>query len=259
VSEAANSGAGLAVQGVGAAFGGVAALEDVTFEVAAGNIHGLIGPNGAGKTTLMNVISGFVRPTHGSVLLDGRSILERRAWERARFGIGRTFQTPVLIDRMTVVENVESGLFVRGHTSPAEDALLLPRSRREARERRRVATSLLEEVGIAAWARDRISTLPLGKRKLVDLVRACAARPRLLLLDEPTAGLGDDEIESVSKALERLRRSTTILVVAHHLEFVLTLADRVTVLDFGKVVADDQPSAIRADQKVIDVYIGRDE
>jgi branched-chain amino acid transport system ATP-binding protein len=259
VSVPADPGGALAVRHVGAAFGGVAALDDVTFDVAAGSVHGLIGPNGAGKTTLMNVISGFVRPTHGSVLLDDRPLLERRAWERARFGIGRTFQTPVLIDRMTVLENVEAGLFVRGHTSPIEDALLLPRSRRQARERRTVATALLEEVGIAAWARDRISTLPLGKRKLVDLVRACAARPRLLLLDEPTAGLGDDEVASVSRALERLRRSSTILVVAHHLEFVLSLADRVTVLDFGKVVADDQPAAIRSDQRVIDVYIGRDE
>jgi branched-chain amino acid transport system ATP-binding protein len=247
----------LEARGVSVAFGGVRALDDVSLTVPHGSIVGLIGPNGAGKTTLFAVLSGLLRPRAGQVLLEGRDVTRASPQARARLGLARTFQRLELFDELTVRQHlVVADRAKQGRLRLAADLLGLAHGTSVNGERE--LDAILELLGIDGLANRLVRSLPLGTSRLVEVARAVASRPRLLLLDEPSSGLDGREAEQLAEALARLRREREIslVVVEHNVEFVLTLADEVTVLDFGRVIATGTPVEVRSDPKVQAAYLG---
>jgi ABC-type branched-subunit amino acid transport system ATPase component len=246
--------AALAVEEAVRAFDGVRALDGATLEVEQGSITGLIGPNGAGKSTLFSCVSGFLRPQSGRVLLDGRRIDRRPAHRIAGAGLVRTFQTPRVFGRMTVLENVLLG--APRHPGERLGGALAGRAReREARAR---AGELLELVRLDGHASELAGTLSGGQRKLLDLVRALMAEPRILLLDEPMAGVSPTlRVELVAHIVGlRERDGITLLIAEHDLDFVMRACDRVVVMNDGRVIAQGTPEDVRHDEKVVDAYLG---
>jgi neutral amino acid transport system ATP-binding protein len=244
----------LAVEEAVRSFGGVRALDGATLEVEPGSITGLIGPNGAGKSTLFNCVSGFLRAQSGRVLLDGRRIDHRSAYRIARAGLVRTFQTPRVLARLTVLENVL--LAAPRHPGEQLGGALAGRSReREARAR---AVELLELVRLDGHSAALAGTLSGGQRKLLDLVRALMTEPRILLLDEPLAGVSPAlRVELLEHILGlRERERITLLIAEHDLDFVMRACERVIVMNDGRVIAQGTPDEVRRDERVVDAYLG---
>ena len=242
----------LDVRDVAHAFGGVRAVDGATFDVEAGSITGLIGPNGAGKSTLFNCISGFLRPRSGRVSMDGRLIDRLPPHRIARAGLVRTFQTPRALIRMTVAENV----MLATPRHPGERLGRLGRSREREAEAR--AAELLALVGLDGHAQALAGTLSGGQRKLLDLIRALMAEPRLLLLDEPMAGVNPTTRVQLLQHIRDLRDrdGITLLIVEHDLDFIMGASDRVIVMNDGRVIADGTPQEVRGDERVVDAYLG---
>jgi branched-chain amino acid transport system ATP-binding protein len=239
-------------------FGGIVALDDVNFAVSKGRIVGLIGPNGAGKTTLFNCLSRLYQPERGDIRLNGKSLLDSTPSDIAALGIGRTFQSPALFASMTVLDNVKVGAHARGRNRPLRDAVTLPARRREEHEFDRIARAMLAFVEMEKVAGRPSASLSLGARKRVELARSLAADPLLLLLDEPAGGLNHEEVAELGILIRSIRDKLgiTVLLVEHHMGLVMSLSDQIVVLNFGRVIADGPPAAVRSNPVVAEAYLG---
>jgi branched-chain amino acid transport system ATP-binding protein len=248
----------LTVANVTVRFGGIVALDDVSFSVATGHIVGLIGPNGAGKTTLFNCLSRLYRLDSGSIHFEGRPLGETPPYGIADLGIGRTFQNLALFRSMTVRQNVMLGGHCRTRSGFLGHALRLPRVRAEEQSLNEQADELIDLLELGAVAELPVTALPFGTQKRVELARALAGRPKLLLLDEPAGGLNHEEVAVLMDLLRRLRErlQLTMLLVEHHMSLVMRVSDRVVALDFGRKIADGTPDEVRRNADVIRAYLG---
>ena len=238
-------------------FGGVTALDGVSFDVRQDAICALIGPNGAGKTTAFNAISRFIRPASGAIAFDGVDLLRRRSASLSALGIARTFQNLALWPGLTVLDSVMVGAHVRGRAGfPAAALKLRPREERELRAR---AYAALELFGIEDVAYAPCHGLPFGTMKRIELARAMVSRPRLLMLDEPASGLTHEEVRDLAALLRRLRdeQGTTLLLVEHHMQMVMDVSDHVVALDFGRNLVQGTPAEVRGDPRLVEAYLGR--
>jgi branched-chain amino acid transport system ATP-binding protein len=249
----------LAVRDVTVRFGGIVALDGVSFDIEQGRIVGLIGPNGAGKTTLFNCVSRLYQPSRGDIAFDGRRLLEVPTHRISELGIGRTFQNLALFSTMTVLQNVMVGVHSRTRGDFLSNALRLPAVAEEERRMRAQAMELIDFLDLGDVAAHPAAGLPFGTLKRVELARALASRPRLLLLDEPAGGLNHEEVEALGRLIGAIRdRGVTVLLVEHHMTLVMQVSDQVVVLDFGRKIAEGPPSQVQRNQDVIRAYLGSD-
>ena len=240
-------------------FGGVHAARDVSFSVPQGTLCALIGPNGAGKSTVFNMVTNFYPPSAGTARLFGQSLAGLPAQRIAALGLVRTFQTARVFHGMTALDNVLTGAQLHQRSHPLAQMLNLPSARREERRLAAKAEALLDLVGLGAFRRAAASDLPMGGQKLLEVIRALMAGPRVLLLDEPAAGLNDTETAELAALLRAVRGSgITVVVVEHNMSLVMGIADQVVVLDAGTVIAAGSPATIRTDHRVIEAYVGRE-
>lgn len=247
----------LEVQDIRRCFGGLVALDKVTFTVSRQRIKSIIGPNGAGKTTLFNIISGILRAEKGTITFDGRNITGMKPYQVANLGISRTFQTLNLFPRMTVLENVMIGRHCRTNSGMFSSALTAPGQRHEEKRIRENAAGRLEELGLGGLAEMQAVSLSFGQRRMVELARALSTEPTLLLLDEPASGLNNRETDELAKLILRIRDSgITILLVEHDMSLVMDISDDILVLNYGVPIAEGSPTAIRNNSEVISVYLG---
>jgi branched-chain amino acid transport system ATP-binding protein len=241
-------------------FGGVHAVNDVTFRVEEGMIKAVIGPNGAGKTTLFNMVSGFIAPDRGSVTFGGEAIQGQPPHRVAARGLSRTFQHIKLFSQMTALENVMVGRHLRTRSGFVSGMLHLPWTRREQREAEQRSLELMELLGIAALAGSEATSLAYGQQRAVELARALACDPRMVLLDEPAAGLNMRETADLAKLITRIRdRGVTVLLVEHDMSLVMGISDEVVVLSYGEKIADADPRSVQGDPQVVKIYLGEEE
>jgi branched-chain amino acid transport system ATP-binding protein len=250
----------LEVNNLNKRFGGLQAVKDVSFRVEPGMIKAVIGPNGAGKTTLFNLVSGFLMPDSGAVTFDGRQLHGQGPHRVAAAGVSRTFQHIRLFAHMSALENVMVGRHVLSSSGFLAGMLNLPRTRREERDIREQALATMEFLGIGGLADAEATSLSYGQQRAVELARALAAEPRMLLLDEPAAGLNMRETADLAKLIGRIRdRGITVLIVEHDMSLVMNISDEVVVLSYGEKIADDRPLAIQRNPDVIRVYLGGED
>jgi branched-chain amino acid transport system ATP-binding protein len=250
----------LEVTGVSKRFGGVQAVNDVSFRVEKGMIKAVIGPNGAGKTTLFNMVSGFIPPDAGSITFGGHAIQGRPVHRVAARGVSRTFQNIRLFSQMSALENVMVGRYLRARAGFLAGMLSLGRARREEREVRERALDVMEFLGIAALADLDATSLAYGQQRAVELARALASDPEMVLLDEPAAGLNIRETRDLAALITRVRaRGITVLLVEHDMSLVMGICDEVLVLSYGEKIADADPRSVQRDPHVVKVYLGDEE
>ncbi len=250
----------LEIEGLSKRFGGLKAVDDVSFQVSKGMIKSVIGPNGAGKTTLFNLISGFLPSDAGKVSFRDQPILGIKPHRAASVGLARTFQNIRLFPQMTVLENVMIGRHTHTRSGFISGMLHLPWTRKETRKAREACLEVMTLLGINEQAGKEAVSLAYGQQRVVELARAMACEPTLLLLDEPAAGLNMRETEEVSELIVKIReRDVTLLIVEHDMSLVMNISDEILVLSYGQVIADDHPQAVQNDPEVIRVYLGEED
>jgi branched-chain amino acid transport system ATP-binding protein len=248
----------LSVEGLGVRFGGLRAVDGVSFAVEPGEIFAIVGPNGAGKTTLFNLLSGIYPPTEGKINYDGRNLAGAASSTMARAGIGRTFQNIELFDRSSVLDNLLLGCHRHSNVTLVEDLLHLPRARRAELAARQRAEDVIEFLDLQHHRRAAVQHLPYGARKIVELGRALCAAPRLLLLDEPSSGLNPDERDDMANWIADIRDilGITIMIIEHDMKLVTQVSDRVMAMALGRVVAIDRPETVLSHPEVMRAYLG---
>nr|MBC7246033.1 ABC transporter ATP-binding protein [Chloroflexota bacterium] len=242
-------------------FGGVKAVDDFSYSLDSGHLHAIIGPNGAGKTTIFNLITGIYPPTRGEIRFDGQPLTNLPAHEIAQKGIARTFQNIRLFPDFSVLDNVRTACHQQANYSILEGLFPTPRRLKQEKVLTEQAYSLLELVGLADRAKERAKNLPYGHQRRLEIARALALQPRLLLLDEPAAGMNPDETEKLMDFIEDIKEkfNLTILLIEHHMEVVMELCDDIVVIDFGKKIAQGTPEEIQSNEAVIQAYLGAGE
>jgi ABC-type branched-subunit amino acid transport system ATPase component len=249
----------LKIEGMTKIFGGLTALQDVSFSVSAGEVTGIIGPNGAGKTTLFNIVTGIYSPTSGRVFYEGKDITGFAPERLARLSMVRTFQGIELFNQMTVLENVMVGLHTKSRSGIIASAFKLPRQVREERHIRERAARWLEFTGIGDMAHTKAANLPFGKGRLLEIARAMALDPHIILMDEPAAGLNSRETSDLAVMIKKIKDSgVTVVLVEHDMELVMDICNRIVVLNLGSKLAEGTPREIQEDEKVITAYLGED-